>query len=77
MGLLKFVIGVLGILLVIGAFSNFFLIAIFGGLKSAIILLILGSGMIYFGFYFEGGEGVAWIILLVVIGIFYISSRLL
>jgi len=63
MGVFRFIIGVLGILLIIGTFSSFLLIAFLGGISSGsvyglalpIILFVIGAVMVYFGFYSTGG----------------------
>jgi hypothetical protein len=63
MGLFRFILGVLGVLLVIGAFSSFIPLVFLGGISSGsvafafgfpIFLIILGVAMIYFGFYYSG-----------------------
>ncbi len=63
MGLIRFILGVLGILLIIGAFSSFFPLLLLGGLASGsvgfafafpISLMVLGAAMVYFGFYYRG-----------------------
>lgn len=61
MGLLRFILGVLGILLIIGAFSSFLPLFFLGGIATGsaafafgfpIFLMILGALMVYFGFYY-------------------------
>ena len=62
MGLLRFILGVLGILLIVGAFSSFIPLLFLGGIATGsatfafgfpIFLMVLGASMIYFGFYYE------------------------
>jgi len=61
MRLARFTLGVLGIILIIGTFSSFLPLLFLGGIATGsivfafgfpIFLLILGSCMVYFGFYF-------------------------
>ncbi len=63
MKLFRFILGVLGVLLVIGAFSSFIPLVFLGGLASGsvgfafffpIFLIVVGAAMIYFGFYYQG-----------------------
>ena len=64
MGLFLFILGVLGLILIIGAFSSFIPLVFFGGIISGgnigfafglpIILMIIGAAMVYFGFYYKG-----------------------
>ena len=60
MGLLRFIIGVLGILLVIGSFISFIPLVLLGGFASGsvlfafgfpVLLIVVGATMVYFGFY--------------------------
>jgi hypothetical protein len=60
MNLLKFIIGVLGVLLIIGAFSYFFPLFLVGGIATGnvafafglpIFLIVIGAVMVYFGFF--------------------------
>lgn len=62
-GLIKFIIGVLGILLIIGTGSAFLPLILLGGFVSGsvttafalpIVLLVIGAVMVYFGFYYHG-----------------------
>lgn len=62
MRLFGFIVGVLGVLLVIGSFFSFFGLVLLGGLFSGsvafafalpIILIVLGAAMAYFGFYYK------------------------
>lgn len=61
MNLFKFIIGVLGVLLIIGAFSYFFPLFLVGGIATGnialafgmpIILIVIGAVMVYFGFFY-------------------------
>src|SRR3989338_2332215 len=61
MGLVRFTLGVLGIILIIGAFSSFLPLLFLGGIATGsvsfafgfpIFLIILGALMIYYGFYY-------------------------
>lgn len=63
MNLLKFILGILGALLIIGAFSSFLPLFLLGGLVTGsvaiafglpIFLIIVGAVMVYFGFYYKG-----------------------
>jgi len=58
----NFILGVLGVLLVIGAFSSFFALFLLGGIATGsvtfafglpILLIVLGAAMAYFGFYYK------------------------
>src|SRR3989344_1290537 len=62
MGLFRFILGVLGILLIIGAFSSFIPLVFLGGIATGnvifafgfpIFLIVLGAIMVYFGFYYK------------------------
>ena len=62
MRLFRFIMGVLGVLLIIGAFSSFFPLVFLGGIASGsvvfalgfpIFLIVLGATMVYFGFYYK------------------------
>lgn len=61
MGLFRFTLGVLGILLIIGVFSSFLPLLFLGGISTGnvafafgfpIFLIILGAFMVYYGFYY-------------------------
>jgi hypothetical protein len=63
MKLFQFILGVLGILLIIGAFSSFIPLLLLGGIATGsfafafgfpIFLMVLGAAMVYFGFYYKG-----------------------
>lgn len=63
MGLLRFITGVLGILLIVGAFGSFLPLFLLGGIATGsvgfafglpIALMIIGAIMVYFGFYYHG-----------------------
>jgi len=62
MKLFSFILGVLGAILVIGAFSSFIPLVFLGGIATGsiafafglpIFLMIIGATMIYFGFYYK------------------------
>jgi len=64
MGVFRFIIGVLGILLIIGTASAFLPLVLLGGISSGsvgfafgfpIVLFIIGAIMVYFGFYSSRG----------------------
>jgi len=65
MGLFRFILGVLGVLIVIGAFSSFIPLLFLGGIVTGsvafafgfpIFLMMVGAAMIYFGFYYVGSR---------------------
>ncbi|MDP3990669.1 MAG: hypothetical protein Q8Q01_05715 [archaeon] len=65
MGLLRFISGILGILLIIGAFSSFIPLLFLGGIVTGsvafafgfpIFLMVLGAVMVYFSFYYAGSR---------------------
>ena len=62
MGLVRFILGVLGILLIIGAFTSFIPLLFLGGIATGsvafafgfpIFLMILGAAIVYYGFYYK------------------------
>ncbi|MBT4151097.1 hypothetical protein HOE52_03980 [Candidatus Woesearchaeota archaeon] len=65
MGVFRFILGILGVLLIIGAFSSFLPLFFLGGIATGsvgfafgfpIFLMILGSIMVYYGFYYAGSK---------------------
>ena len=65
MGVFKFIIGVLGVLLILGTMSAFLPLVLLGGLSSGtvsgalilpIFLFVVGAVMVYFGFYYHGSS---------------------
>lgn len=65
MNLLKFITGVLGVLLIIGAFSYFFPLFLVGGIATGnvafafglpVLLIVIGAVMVYFGFFYVNSE---------------------
>ncbi len=65
MGFFRFTIGVLGILLLIGVFSSIIPLIFLGGIATGniifalgfpIFLIIVSTGMIYFGFYYKDSK---------------------
>lgn len=65
MRLVNFILGVLGVLLIIGAFSSFLPLVFLGGIATGsvafafglpILLIVIGAAMVYFGFYYTGSR---------------------
>lgn len=65
MRLLGFILGILGTILIIGAFSSFLPLVFLGGIATGsiafafgfpILLLIIGAAMVYFGFYYKSSN---------------------
>ena len=62
MGIFRFIVGVLGVILTIGTFLSFFQLMFFGGITTGslfvaflipFLLMILGISMIYWGFFYK------------------------
>ena len=65
MKIFHFILGVLGILLIVGTFSSFISLFFLGGLATGsvglafvfpIFLMAIGAAMVYFGFYYHGSR---------------------